>query len=318
MLHFLRHCEIDKSRWDACLQKADRPLLYAQAWYLDIVCSGQWEALVEIQKGEYVSLLPLPVKKVLGQKYVYQPLFTQQLGLFLTPASHHHSVEEYLPLVVARFAQVHYQLFLAKPVSLPTSWSSRSRPNYELTLLLPYPQMLQEYALNLRRNLKKAQAAGLTGTTGTSIQPLIQLFKSTKGQELQELRKSHYRVVEQLFLKAQQEKAGELWEVWRDNTLLAAAFLLVSPQRITFLFGASSAEGRQFNAMAFLLDQVLQREAGSGKIFDFEGSEVPGVAKFYANFGAKPVWYLSLNFQNLSPAQQWTRNVFTSLVKRLR
>jgi lipid II:glycine glycyltransferase (peptidoglycan interpeptide bridge formation enzyme) len=47
--------------------------------------------------------------------------------------------------------------------------------------------------------------------------------------------------------------------------------------------------------MAWLLWQAMlfARDRGCG-IFDFEGSMVPGVARFYRNFGARPVSYPGL------------------------
>ena len=50
-------------------------------WYLDIVSPG-WEAIVKEEAGCYVAVLPLPVRRKFGLRYLQQPLLTQQLGLF--------------------------------------------------------------------------------------------------------------------------------------------------------------------------------------------------------------------------------------------
>ncbi|MFC6996157.1 GNAT family N-acetyltransferase [Rufibacter roseus] len=319
MIQLLRYQDIDKALWETCLQKAERPLVYAHAWYLDAVCGPNWQALVEVQKDAYVSVFPLPIKKVLGKQMVFQPLFTQQLGLFCTQASQHRSVSEYLSLLPPHFAQVQYQLPQPEvELHLPKNWSARLRPNYELSLAPTYPELYRACATNLKRNLKKAQAAQLNIGRAASFDKLLQLFQNTKGKELGELKAKEYKRLSQLFHNAQQAGVGQLWEVRQQQEVLCIGFFLHDGTRITYLFGASSEKGRQLNAMAFLMDQLIQQEAGSGKTFDFEGSEVPGVAKFYANFGAQPVPYLSLSFQNLPAAYLWTRNVFTSLRKRLR
>ncbi|GGK84789.1 GNAT family N-acetyltransferase [Rufibacter glacialis] len=319
MIHLLRHHEIDFVRWQACLRKAPEPLVYLQAWYLEVVCAGRWEALVERQGEEYVSLFPLPVKKWLGRKKVYQPLFTQQLGLVITPESQHRAVEEYLALLPDRYAQVHYQMPVP-PASLNLSppWAWRERPNYELSLAPAYALLLQNYSTNLKRNLKAAAKNGLVVAPATSITPLLRLFQETKGKELPGLKARHYQRLAKLYQRAAQEGVGEVWEVRAQNNLLAAAFILRTTHRVTFLFGASSPEGRQKKAMAFLLDQLVQQEAGSGKTFDFEGSEVPGVANFYASFGAQPVKYVSLSCQSKPFALQWTSTVSTFLARHLR
>ncbi|AKQ47360.1 hypothetical protein TH63_19625 [Rufibacter radiotolerans] len=320
MIQLLRHHEIDQTRWANCLARAYQPLVYAQAWYLDVVCGNNWEALVEIQGEAYVSVFPLPVKTLLVQKRVYQPLFTQQLGLITTPASQETTIEDYLALLPSSYAAVQYQLPwpTALPVTLPEPWHWRFRPNYELSLAPAYPDIQQQYSINLRRNLQKTAATSLKVGKIDSIDALLSLFQRTKGRELPELRPRHYQKLEQLHQAAQRQGVGQVYEVRQEEELLAAAFVLHTPHRVTFLFGASSLEGRRRNAIAFLLDQIIRQEAGSGKTFDFEGSEVPGVAKFYSGFGAQPVPYLSLSLQSKRTTVQWTLNVFTSLAKRLR
>ncbi|ALI99309.1 hypothetical protein [Rufibacter tibetensis] len=319
MIQLLRHHEIDPVFWEACLQKADKPLVYLHVWYLNVVCANQWEALVEIQGKEYVSLFPLPVKKLLGRKRVYQPLFTQQLGLAITAASQHRSAEEYLALLPELYVQVHYQLpwpFSNAP-ELPDQWEWRWRPNYELSLKPSYAIIKQGYTTNLQRNLKKAVKSQLVLQQTSTIAPLIALFQSTKGKELP-LRERHYHLLKKLHDQAFKEGVGQVWEVRNHNNLLASTFILSTAHRITFLFGASSNQGRAVNAMAFLLDHLIQKEASSGKTFDFEGSEVPGVANFYAGFGAQPVSYVSLSSKPKPSALQWTPTVFTFLAKHLR
>ncbi|MBC3540405.1 GNAT family N-acetyltransferase [Rufibacter sediminis] len=320
MIHLLRRDALNETRWKTCLQKAHQPLVYVQFWYLEAVCAGQWAALVEMQGEEYVSLFPVPVRRRLGQASVYQPLFTQQLGLVLTPTSQHRTVEEYLNVLTAAYPRGQYQMPLASinPSALPETWFWRLRPNYELSLTPDYAALRQNYSSNLRRNLQKAHKEPFTLQPTASITALIELFRSTKGQELPELRSRHYQRLVALHDRARQEKAGQVWEVRSGNNLLAAAFMLTTPDRITFLFGASSARGRQQNAMAYLLDQLIQRAAGSGKTFDFEGSEVPGVANFYAGFGAQPVSYVSLSLQSNLSALQWTPTVFSFLARHLR
>ena len=38
--------------------------------------------------------------------------------------------------------------------------------------------------------------------------------------------------------------------------------------------------------MTFLIDSVLKKYAGSHLTFDFEGSMIPGLARYYMGFGA--------------------------------
>jgi hypothetical protein len=321
MLQLLTHNQIDRAQWEACLAQTENPLVYAHAWYLDVVCKKQWHAIVEVQNSGYVSLFPVPVSAFFGSKSVVMPLFVQQLGLFLTKESQHRNPETYFKILAENYDKLLYQMPARnfEPANLNARWQWRHRPNYELALVEPYEVLRQRYSSNdLKRNLKKAVAAQLEKKPAASMKCLIQLFRQNKGLELTDLKERHYRRLEKLFQRAQQEGAGSVWEAWYGDEVVAAAFFLRTPQRTTYVFGASNQLGRKVAAMAFLLDLAIREEAGSGKTFDFEGSEIPGVAKFYANFGAQPVPYLSLTLQPLPSATQWILNACTSLRKRLR
>ena len=56
MVSYLRHNEIDKGKWDACIRLSENSLVYAYSWYLDIIHPG-WEAMVkdDEQKGTAAS-----------------------------------------------------------------------------------------------------------------------------------------------------------------------------------------------------------------------------------------------------------------------
>ena len=43
--------------------------------------------------------------------------------------------------------------------------------------------------------------------------------------------------------------------------------------------------------MYLLVDDMIRRQAGTGKIFDFTGSNLPGVAYFDSGFGAGETFY---------------------------
>jgi hypothetical protein len=47
--------------------------------------------------------------------------------------------------------------------------------------------------------------------------------------------------------------------------------------------------------MQFITDHILRHYQSSGKIYDFEGSSVPSIAKFYEGFGGVNQPFFELN-----------------------
>ena len=77
-IRYLRHEEIDKEKWDRCIDNAPNGLIYAYSYYLDAM-STHWDGIVS---GDYQSVFPLTWNKKYGIKYLYQPFLTAQLGIF--------------------------------------------------------------------------------------------------------------------------------------------------------------------------------------------------------------------------------------------
>ncbi|MHA6249827.1 GNAT family N-acetyltransferase [Pontibacter sp. CAU 1760] len=313
MLRYLRHHQINKTAWDACVHAAAERIIYGQSWYLDAVCP-RWDAVVEEQEGRYVSVFPLPLARRMGVWRVQQPLFTQQLGLFTTTESTNREVSIYLNLLPPSYRKVYLQLNTQnKLASGIPQYHGSERQTYHLSLELPYQALYQQYNSNQKRNINKAIKAGLEVHALSEVDTLIRVFRETKGVELRELRSRHYQMLQQLYLALQRRQAaGLLQAVGADGQLQAGALLVHEPGKIIFLFGASTAAGKRNGAMAFLLDACIQRYAGSACVFDFEGSMVPSVAKFYAGFGGTPVPYVSLNRQLTPWYRTWKKVNFTS------
>ena len=80
-IQYITYQNINKQKWDKCISTCKNHLVYAESWYLDIVCDNNWSALV---LNDYESVMPLPLKSKMGLTYVQQPIWTQQLGVFST------------------------------------------------------------------------------------------------------------------------------------------------------------------------------------------------------------------------------------------
>ena len=94
MIKHLRHNEVDKKKWDDCIDNAFNGIIYAYSWYLDIVCPT-WDALIE---DDYEKVMPLTHNNKLGISYLYPPLFTQQLGVFSKISLSSSDVENFISI----------------------------------------------------------------------------------------------------------------------------------------------------------------------------------------------------------------------------
>ena len=65
--------------------------------------------------------------------------------------------------------------------------------------------------------------------------------------------------------------------------------------------------GRKTEANHFLLDSIIKEFSDQPFVFDFEGSDLPGVKAFYQNFGPVNEGYLMVKYNNLPWPLSWLK-----------
>jgi len=286
MIQFLQHEMIDKSRWDDVISHAVNGNLNAYSWYLDIVSPG-WCALVE---GDYEKVFPLPVSSRAGIKYIMQPWFTQQLGLFGQSISDEDKLIEFLNSIPSAYKYIDINLNSSNQIQEAGNVSGMT--NLELDLDKEYDKIADGYQNNLHRNIKKATQNKLTISKSILPEELIALFRANKGQELKHLNENEYILIQRIATESIQKGIGEIWGALDEfNQMVAGILWVTSHQKSIFLFSALSENGRKLNAMPWLIDAFIRQNAGKPLILDFEGSNDEGLARFYSSFGAKKVFY---------------------------
>jgi hypothetical protein len=145
---------------------------------------------------------------------------------------------------------------------------------------------------NCRRNIQKAKHAGLTIDAGPGPQAFTRFIERHLDRQLGRVPQSIYPTLTQLIQVAQAHGTGEITGVYDiQRELVAAGWFMVTPSRCLFLVCASTKKGRDEQAMYLLVNDMIRRQAGTGRLFDFTGSNLPGVAYFDAGFGARETFY---------------------------
>ncbi len=295
MIRYLRHEEIDTQRWDDCISRSVNGMIYAMSWYLDLV-NDRWEALVQ---NDYECVMPLTPGLKLGISYLFQPRFTQQLGVFSRTHLTEKLVLEFIDNIPHhyRFIEINLNTHNKLNCSHPdfTPWLT-----HELDLIAPYEQLAAGYSKNLKRNLKKANKAGLTVMENSKPENIISIFRENKGRELSNLTDKDYDLLRRLVYVMIYKKMAAVLAVFDEtNNLRAGAFFVYSGRKAIFFFSGTDSHGRELRAMPLLIDHFIRAHAGTHLTLDFEGSNDPDLARFYRSFGATPVNYLHYRHSKL-------------------
>lgn len=301
MIRYLQNSQIDKQNWDRCVAGSINRRVYAFSWYLDQVCPG-WDALVE---DDYASVFPLTHRKKWGILYLFEPFFTQQLGIFSSKPVTENLVSDFFDRIPRKFKFIEIHLNSMNPVQLH-GYEVFHRLNHEISLNADYDRLYTAYSQNARRNLKKAGEHGIIISHDTTIAELIALFRENFGNKEGKLSLDHYLLLERLLNETKKHNSGVIYSALNDSgMLLAAAFVLTDASRHYFLFAASNPAARDNGAMFFLIDQIIRDHSGSSTLLDFEGGNDANLARFYKGFGAYEVTYPAVRINRL-PYFLWT------------
>lgn len=292
-IRYLTRGEIDIHKWDNCIINADNGLIYARSFYLDAM-ADDWAALV---MNDYEIVMPLPWKKKYGFSYLYQPAFTAQLGIFSihTEMLSASLVEAFLDALPRHFRFAEIFLNYGNTHSLLTPHA-----NFILRLNRPYEELLSRYKKDLQKNLKPATHVHFQYKKDADLRMALALHKNLYRERMPHVKEEMYVRFETLCLLLKQRKQILLRvAVGPDQEILATALLPHEGGRMYLLQSSVTPAGRATEANHFLLDNLIREFAGQPMILDFEGSEIPGIAHFYRNFGAEDQPYFFYHYNRL-------------------
>lgn len=300
-IQLLSQNQIDKTKWDICIDQAPNGLIYAYSWYLDTMAKN-WDALVY---NDYELVMPLTWKKKIGIKYLYQPFLTAQSGVFgknITTEIR----DLFLNAIPSQYKYIDISLNAGNVTSAP-SVLTYPRMNYVLPLHKNYEALYQAYNDNIKRNLKKSVEAKGKAVKNIDIEKIIELAAAQikkQGETLYDNMKRFRNLYDSLSIRgnvityAIQFPSGEIG---------ASAVFFFSHNRAYYILVGNHESGRNTGASHSLIDAFIKDHAGKEMILDFEGSDIPSLAAFYKGFGAQPEIYPALKLNRLPFCLRWLK-----------
>lgn len=284
--------EIDDQRWDDAVARSTAETLYPYSWYLDAV-ADKWSALVI---GDYRVVMPVAWKKKYGLTYLYQPFYTQQLGVFSEDYVDPLLISEMLSLLLKKFRFASINFNTKNLVGEVKPFTVYDKTNYVLDLRNEYDQLKGAFSTNARRNVKRAMEIPLEVARDVSCVEMVAL---KKGNDVISRSEADYQWLLKLMETLMERGAGQIYGARDEGHLSAAAFFGYSRSRAIYLVSASGERGKEQRSMFGIVDAFIREHAGRELILDFEGSTLPSVARFFAGFGARPEIYQNVTFSRL-------------------
>lgn len=304
---YVSHKNINPILWNSCAAHA--PVPYFLYEYLNPICNYAFDALI---LNNYEAVMPLPYKKIGNIKWFYQPFFCQQLGICIS-----NEIASQSSNITGLFLNYLYSLFQKKrltPYYYHQQWHDKSiiptndtfggikiskKDNYMLFLNKNYEQLQHFFSKNTTRNLAKTNKNALKFCINAiPISQVVQQYAAHTAPNISSQKKIPFytfynlqQACQALFLA---QKAFVASVHTPTGECCASGIFLIHNQRIINILPTSTPLGKQYNAMFFLINELICQFANTPYMLDFEGSMVASVARFYAGFGAVNVPYFEV------------------------
>jgi hypothetical protein len=293
MIHYLKRDELHVEKYDACIASSVQSRIYAYSWYLDIV-ADHWDVLV---LDDYKAVMPLPWRKKLGIKYVYPPLWLLELGIFSLKKTVDYS----------SFSEVLFTKFKYVELRLNTENSDQELDSFvvqkqlqTLSIQDAYESVCKNYRKDRKKDLQKALKNKLTEKWNDSSEKLIELFRNNVGKRTSKIQDKDYTVLKNLLDTCIQKDIGEILSIYDSSkNLVASGFFLKDKNRVSILLSSTDFKNRSNGANTFLIDRAIYKYEKSFEIFNFGGSSMQSIAKYFSSFGAKTEEYQQVKYNNL-------------------
>lgn len=292
MIKRLDRKQLNIAKYDECIATSFQSKIFAFSWYLDVVADN-WDVLV---LNDYEAVMPIPWRKKALIKYVYPPLWLLNLGVF---SKSEEDENEFLIELFDDFKFVEIRGNTHNTFSMFIDYL-QEKTMQVLPLNTSYELIYKKYNRNRKRELTKAQKHDLVERWNESPEKLIKLFKDNVGKRVKNIKPKEYEQLLTLMKLCIEKKVGELLCIFdKKDRLVAAAFFLKHKNRVTELVCSSDFSNRENGANTFMNDRAIYKYQPNFDVFDFGGSSMENIRKYYLSFGAVDEKYAQIHYNNL-------------------
>ncbi len=275
--------------------------IFEQPWWLDAVAPGQWDA-VEIQKDrKTIARLPYIKTKRFGLPLLGMPLYTQTLGYWIDDtgaknARKYARDKDLISELIEKLPKGH-SIDLALDHScdylFPFYWNGfrlQMAYSYRIEDIRDVDRLWDNLADNIRREIRKAQKL-LKVEEGHPIEELIRMQEKTFGRQGRKHRDDR-ELLERLDRVLLEHNARKLLcAVDAEGRIHAASYFVYDEKCCYYLIGGGDPELRTSGASSLLMWEGLKHASTVSGAFDFEGSMIEPIERFFRAFGGVPVPY---------------------------
>jgi hypothetical protein len=276
--------------------------IFQQPWWLDAMAPGRWDEATIERAGRTVARLPYVVRGRGRLRMLTMPPLTQTLGPWVEPSG----------AKPARALSEEHELLAALEAALPAAEAFNQQ--FSPTMLNALPFHWAGYRLELAytyrlAGLRSEEAlwGGLRATTRTQIRKARTRVLVREDLGLDRLYAVWARTLERQGRPppvtlaqlgrldaacAARDARAMLFAQDEAGRVHAVAYVVWDGHAAFYLLGGGDPELRDSGAASLLMWESIMRARAVTDVFDFEGSMIQPVERFFRSFGGRQTPYL--------------------------
>ncbi len=275
--------------------------IFMQPWWLDIVAHGDWADIQIVKGGDLKARWPIVFKTKKGFKHIEMPVLTQKLGPWIKNVSekqeaihsNERSVLEELIEKLPDFDRFTYNLDESITNYLPFIWkgfNQRSVTSFRICSPFNSDHIWDNLKSSVRRDIRRArETCSVANDISTST--LYELIEKTFQRNKGTIRYS-FETLDTLVIEAKNRNRASLIGIKNSNNEIIAAQLYIHDDNVTYyLAGGFDHEKAVAGAVSYGLFEGIKLANDHSNDFDFEGSSIKGIERFFSSFGSEAIHF---------------------------
>jgi lipid II:glycine glycyltransferase (peptidoglycan interpeptide bridge formation enzyme) len=275
--------------------------IFQKQWWLNATAPNTW-AVASIEKnGKIVARLPYVTKKKMGLTLLTMPTLTQTLGPWIenSTAKYAKQLGQQKDLFTELIQQLPPHDYFGQNFHysitnwLPFYWQDckiEPRCTYVIEDLTDLDRVWSGFQENIRTDVRKAQKQ-VTVHSNLDIDRFLDINDLTfqrQGSDAPYTREFIYR----LDSACSEHQARKIFFAEdAQGRVHAAIYIIWDENSAYYLMGGGDPELRSSGATSLLMWEAIQFAATVTKKFDFEGSAIEPIERFFRGFGGKQMQF---------------------------
>jgi hypothetical protein len=299
---------INRKKYREFCKKEKNISIFSKDWWLDSVCGyDNWDVVIIEKGGNIMATMPYYTRKgKFNSVIISQPILTQTLGIYFKypqnqkyykMLSFEKEMIENIVKKLPRFDYFSMSFNYNYTNILPFYWSEfENSINYTYIIKdISIEELSKNFETDIRRRRRKADENGVIVYESDDIKKFYELNEMTFIRQGRKVPYS-FEFIENLYQKCKENHACKMFFAKnKEEIVIAGNFLIYDENTVYYLMGGIDPNYKDLGGMDVVQFESIKFALDSGKTFDFEGSMIESIEKYFRSFGAiqKPYFNIS-------------------------